>query len=196
MLSFNRKKHQEFEVLVKPHLDALFRLAFRLTGSRDQSEDLVQETVVKIYERQHELAALQRPGAWLAKVLYNLFVDIRRREKRSPVSLVADLTGDSAQVISLDSFPMEQRSPEQDIDQGQFTHKLVHALEQLSEEQRVALMLYEVEGYSLTEIEQITDVPVGTLKSRLHRARNQLKTLFDQGTDDGLASCREVGEQQ
>lgn len=182
--------------MVKPHLDSLYRLAYRLTGSRDQSEDLVQETVVKIYARQHELADLQRPGAWLAKVLYNLFVDLRRREKRSPVSLAGDLSGDSAQVIHLDTFPADQMGPEQDIERGQFMQKLARALDQLSEAQRVAVMLYEVEGYSLPEIEKITDVPVGTLKSRLHRARNQLKTLFDQGTNDGFASCRGVGEKR
>ncbi len=181
---------------MKPHMEALYRLAFRLTGTRDRSEDLVQETVVKIYARQHELAALQRPGAWLAKVLYNLFVDQRRREKRSPVSLIGDLGGESAQVINLDAFPSSQASLEQDIDQGQFMHKLANALKQLSEDQRIALMLYEVEGYSLPEIEQITEVPVGTLKSRLHRARNQLKTLFDQGTEDALTSCKGLGDKQ
>lgn len=191
-----RKKHQEFDKVIRPHLDKLYRLAYRLSGSRDQAEDLVQETVIRIYPKQHELKALDKPGSWLAKVLYNLFVDWKRREQRSPVLVNSEVAEDEgAQVINLDFTPVRQNSLEFSVDKGQFTSRLLKALEKLSEEQRLALMLYEVEGYTLPEIEEITNVPVGTLKSRLFRARSQLKTLFNQGTDDTAQACQEVGDQ-
>lgn len=194
MSVFKSNKQQDFEKLVRPHLHAMYRLAFRLTGSRDRSEDLVQETVAKIYPRQHELAKLDNPGSWLAKVLYHLFIDLRRREQRSPVVNITDLGEDSAQIINLDIFPGQQSSVENAIEQGQFIQRLDSALGQLNEDQRMALMMYEVEGYSLGEIEEITDVPVGTLKSRLHRARIQLKSLFIEGTDHAEDSCKEIGD--
>ena len=170
----NAEQNLNFERIVRPHFDRLYRLAWRLTGNKAEAEDLFQELLVKAYGLLDDLVAIEEPGSWLSRVMYNLFVDQHRRYPRQRMHLVdeghlpgaglADLAGD------LD--------PVTDIERLENLMRLDAALGQLSEEHRLIVLLHDTEGYKLKEIQDITGVPVGTIKSRLHRARARLRDIL------------------
>ncbi len=161
---------EAFERVVAPQVDSLYRLAYRLTGHRHDAEDLVQDLLVRLYPRCAELANLDEPRTWLARSLYNLFVDGLRSRQRSPIGL-ADYSSEEL----LGSMADTTATPEMRTEQHLLERRLVEALATLNEDQRLVVALHDMEGYTLTELEHILATPLGTLKSRLHRARESLK---------------------
>lgn len=162
-----------FAAMLQVHLGRLRRLALVLTENSDDAEDLLQDVMLKLYKRRREVAAVRDLSTWLNRVLYNHFIDDRRREKRRPLQLVGapeDLDAGA---------PNESREPLRDTLCADRDRRLHAAVSTLSAEQRLVLLLHDSQGYRLTEIHQLTDVPLGTLKSRLHRARQRLRALLD-----------------
>lgn len=170
-----------FEHLVRPHFDRLFRLAWRLAGSKADAEDLFQELLIKAFGKLDELVNIDQPGPWLCRVMYNLYVDDRRRFARQRIHTVEEghLPGDGLAGLPGPDDPVYNN---QRIEQLQ---RLDKALAQLSDEHRLVVLLHDTEGYKLTEIQDLTGVPVGTVKSRLHRARARLRDIL---TADGTFS--------
>jgi RNA polymerase sigma-70 factor (ECF subfamily) len=168
-------RESAFEVLIRPHLKPLYRVAYRLTGRREDAEDLVQELLVKLYGRRREVEAIDRLRPWLLRVLYCQFIDNHRRHSRSPLHLVADQGG---AVDPLDSLAAPEPDPEAMTAQAAETRALLAAIARLSEDHRIVIGLHDVEGYTLEEIQPMLDCPIGTLKSRLHRARARLRELL------------------
>ena len=168
----------EFETLLRPQLDRLYRLAYRLTGSVSDAEDLVQDVLVKLYPRRTELSSIADLAPWLGRVLYNQFVDQTRRYRSQRLKVVVDSDAPGADWTAPEPTPEQEALRSFDISQVR------SALRKLSEDHRVALLLHDGEGYSLQEIQTVTGVPVGTLKSRLHRGRARLRDLLaEEGTD-------------
>jgi RNA polymerase sigma-70 factor (ECF subfamily) len=170
-----------FERVVRPHFDRLYRLAWRLTGSKAEAEDLFQELLIKAFGMLDQVVKIEEPGSWLCRVMYNLFVDQHRRFTRQRMHLVDEghLPGEGLVGLAGDSDPVAD---------NERLEKLKHldaALAQLSEEHRIIVLMHDTEGYKLTEIEEITGTPVGTIKSRLHRARARLRQIL---TEDGTFS--------
>jgi RNA polymerase sigma-70 factor (ECF subfamily) len=163
-----------FEKLVKPHLERLHRLAWRLTGSRPEAEDLFQDVLVKAFDRLSELALLADPGPWLARVMYNHFIDNRRQFARRRLVSIEESQLPGASIESLSG----ELDPVRDAERRQRIAQLDRALSALSDDYRLVLLMHDVEGYKLTEIQDITGHPVGTVKSRLHRARARLRDLL------------------
>lgn len=175
-----------FTALVTPHFDRLYRLAFRLTGRRADAEDLLQDVLTKLYDRRRELSSIRDLAPYLGRVMFNQFVDDRRRYRRLPLRLVAD-DADPAALAAEDS------NPEQSAERDRSRRALEAALARLSEEHRIVVLLADAEGYRLTEIEALTGVALGTLKSRLHRARARLREMLaEEGTFSTAASCRSL----
>jgi RNA polymerase sigma-70 factor (ECF subfamily) len=170
-----------FERLVRPHFDRLFRLAWRLTGSKADAEDLFQELLIRAFGKLDELVGVENPGPWLCRVMYNLFVDERRRFARQRMHTVDEghLPGDG-----LAGLPGPD-DPSYDRQRIETLERLDKALAQLSDEHRLVVLLHDTEGYKLTEIQELTGTPVGTIKSRLHRARARLRDIL---TADGTIS--------
>lgn len=188
ILRFQRRaSSSEFENLLRPHVEYLYRLAYRFTGGAADAEDLVQDVLVKLYPRCAELAKVEQLRPWLARVLYRQFVDAVRRQARAPVvDPVSGADGDDP----MDQFPAEQEGPEEQAARNLSHPHILRALMQLNAEQRAVLTLHDVEGYSLEELEPILDVPLGTLKSRLHRARQRLRGLLSM---EPFAGAERVG---
>lgn len=167
-------QQHNFERLVRPHFDRLYRLAWRLTSNRPGAEDLFQELLVKAWSKMDDLVTIEEPGSWLSRVMYNLFIDERRRFARERMRLVQEqqLPGEG-----LADFAGEN-SPVRDAERLEQLKNLDKALSMLSEEHRVIVLLHDTEGYKLTEIHELMSIPVGTVKSRLHRARARLREIL------------------
>jgi RNA polymerase sigma factor (sigma-70 family) len=169
----------EFERLLREHIPALYRSAYRWTGAVDRAEDLVQQLLLRLYPRLAELRELDQLRPWVLRVMYRIFVDQLRRERSSPVQFGADADADDEGSASendawLDPGPGPQDLVEQEITQ----ERLLRAWERLGEEHRVVLAMHDIEDYTLPELAQIMEIPLGTLKSRLHRARARLRELL------------------
>lgn len=178
---------KRFEKLIQPHLKQLYRLAWRFTGNKDDAEDLVQDLLLKLYPRLDELEKLDKPAPWLAKVLYRQYVDSYRSRQRSPL----EFTENEAELYATHEDPSP--SPAQAVQAGQMVSHLQQALDRLNEEQRMVVLLHDVEGYTLQEIGDIQGVTTGTIKSRLHRARNKLQELLtDTEPSPGDSRVKEV----
>lgn len=164
---------QSFDELIRPHYDALYRIAVRLTGSRHDAEDLVQETCIRAYRHIRRVATLDNPRTWLICILRRLFIDLTRRHDRKFRDALADPF--LADVASNDPGPAES------VEAALISRRVVQALGKLGSEQRMLLILHDVEGYSLGELETIMEIKLGTLKSKLHRARVRLGRLLNSG---------------
>src|SRR6266513_472020 len=171
-----RPPELNFEDLLRPQVEYLYRLAWRFTGSVADAEDLVQDVLLKLYPRTRELLDIERLRPWLAKVLYRQYIDFFRKRARSPlVELAADSEGEDD---PLDTLPALEDGPEDHAERSRLRERILAALERLSPEQRAVVTMHDVEGYSLEELETILETPLGTLKSRLHRARRRLRALL------------------
>ncbi len=168
------EQHLAFERLVRPHFDRLYRLAWRLTGARPEAEDLFQELLIKAFGKLDDLVVIDEPGSWLCRVMYNLFIDERRRFARRRMHTVDEghLPGEG-----LADLPGAD-DPVRDNERLEKLGQLNKALAQLSDEHRIVVLLHDTEGYKLAEIEKLTGAPLGTVKSRLHRARARLREIL------------------
>ena len=173
--------NQTFEKLVRPHFDRLYRLAYRLTGRKAEAEDLFQELLIKAFGKLDDLVTIDEPGSWLSRVMYNLFIDQQLRFARSRMHTVEEgfLPADG-----LDGFASDQ-DPVRDNQRLEKLKMLDLALAKLSNEHRIVVLLHDTEGYKLKEIQELTGTPVGTVKSRLHRARARLREIL---TNEGTFS--------
>lgn len=169
----------EFDQLLREHVPVLYRSAYRWTGSADRAEDLVQELLVRLYPKLDELRLLDRVRPWVLRVMYRIFVDQLRRERSSPVQFGADSLDDvGAGEEDDDRFTDPSAGPPQLVEQQLTQERIAAAWVHLGEEHRVVLAMHDIEDYSLPELSQIMDIPLGTLKSRLHRARAKLRELL------------------
>ena len=188
ILPFRKQRETlpSFDSLVSPYLDHLYRLAYRFCGNQHDAEDLVQDLLVKLYPRHAEVAKVEKLRPWLATTLYRMFIDGTRRKARSRLELIDDETS------FYDSVATADERPDQSLAREQLGTQMQAAFEQLSDEHRVLITLHDIEGYRLVELEEMLDVPLGTLKSRMHRARARMRErLADtidsvtEGTADG-----------
>jgi len=171
-----RASDSGFDALVRTHYEPLFRVAYRLTHSPQDAEDLVQETLIRAYRNSARVAELDNPRTWLLCVMRNLFIDQTRRsdwQKLDPIDEGAQIR------LSNDGpGPMELAESEQ------MARRIESSWRKLGREHRMLLALHDVEGYSLAELQEITGLKIGTLKSRLHRARVKLGRMLQ--SQDGF----------
>ena len=169
----------EFERLLRGHVPALYRAAYRWTGAVDRAEDLVQQLLVHLYPRLAELRDLDQLRPWALRVMYRIFVDQLRRARSSPVQFGADPLGEGESPAGEDEVWLDPAPGPQELTERELTQeRVLRAWEQLGEEHRAVLSMHDIEDYTLPELAQIMDIPLGTLKSRLHRARARLRELL------------------
>ncbi|MEJ2087480.1 MAG: RNA polymerase sigma factor [Gammaproteobacteria bacterium] len=183
------QERDSFSKQIEPHFDRLFRLAYRLTGSRSDAEDLLQDVMIQLYEQRDALAAVTDLSPWLSRVLYTRFVDNHRARQRRPLTLVGD--DEDALGVTDTTDPAAMASA------GENAARLERALARLSDDHRVLVLMHDAEGYTLAEIADITDTPVGTLKSRLSRARARIRELlWDVSEAPDAAAAQPASAQQ
>ncbi len=146
-----RPPESNFEDLLRPQVEYLYRLAWRFTGSVADAEDLVQDVLIKLFPRTQELLEIERLRPWLARVLYNQYVDSVRQRARSPI--VELVTGGENEDNPLDALPTGKDGPEENAERTGQRERILRALDRLNPEQRAVVAMHDVEGYSLEELE-------------------------------------------
>jgi RNA polymerase sigma-70 factor (ECF subfamily) len=172
-------RQDAFSELVRPLLPGLYRLAYRFTGRQHEAEDLLQELLTRLYARPERLNGIESLRPWLARALYNLFIDERRRLRRSPLGhLHSTAAGGTDEE---DEFPARSDTDLNfSTEMAQMRQHLGELVQQLPEEQREVVILHDVEGYELQEAAEILGVALGTVKSRLHRGHERLRKWLRQ----------------
>jgi RNA polymerase sigma-70 factor (ECF subfamily) len=187
---------KDFSDLAMVHMSALYTAALRLTRNPSDAEDLVQETYLKAYRAFGSFEAGTNLRAWLYKILTNTFINSYRSAKRRPeiadVEDVEDLY--MYRRLSGDQPTGLGRSAEDEVVDRFTDTEVKEAIEALPEAFRIAVLLADVEGFSYKEIADITEVPIGTVMSRIHRGRKALqKALFEFGAARGLVGVTDDG---
>ncbi len=167
------QKQEDFEEEIIPHLDALYNFALRLTSDPNDAEDLVQDTIVKAYRFFSSYEKGTNAKAWLFRILKNSYINNYRKQSKQPNQVDYDEVATFYETIRAertDTSDLEDRMFRELIDDD-----ISNALEELPEDFRTVVLLCDVEGFTYEEIANMLDVPIGTIRSRLHRGRNLLK---------------------
>jgi RNA polymerase sigma-70 factor (ECF subfamily) len=174
------KTHQEFEKLVSRTQRQAYNMAYRMTGNRDDAEDLTQEAYLRAYRSFEKYDRALPFENWFFRILSNLFVDrLRRKPKQTPLSLnqsMANADGDDDFTLEL---PDEESNPEIQLMKDVVDERIQKALAAMPEEFRNAVLLCDVEGMSYEEIAQTMGTSIGTVRSRIHRGRLMLRKYMD-----------------
>ena len=186
---------EQFEKLALEEMDTLYRVAGRLTRNPERAGDLVQETYLRAF-RSRDAFELQEHGIrpWLLRIMRNLHLSKADRDRRQPVAVdgetldtmnaSAPRPGDAAATGDLEALGPAPVLP---LDWDSLDERLKAALENLQEEYQMVLLLWAVEDLSYKEIADVLDIPIGTVMSRLHRARQKLSTqLRDYAKQEGM----------
>ena len=169
--SINNEELFEQEFL--PHADALYNFAFHLTYNEDDANDLVQETFMKAFRFIKTYDSGTNAKAWLFKILKNGFINEYRKKKKEPNKV------DYEDIIAYQDADEEKGGVafdlREDIFDDMLGDEITIALNKLPIDFKTVILLCDIEGFSYEEISKIVDIPIGTVRSRLHRARNMLK---------------------
>ncbi len=172
-----KKKQDDFRKEMLPHLEALYNFALHLANDHEDAEDLVQDTMVKAYRFFDSYEKGTNAKAWLFRILKNSFINRYRKVSKQPNQVDFD------EISSFYETVRSEQSDTTDMQEILFREMLDDevstALKKLPEDFRTVVILCDIDGFTYEEIANMLDVPIGTIRSRLHRGRNLLRSLLE-----------------
>jgi len=168
------EKHRVFEKEFMPHIDSMYNFAFRLTNDEDDANDLVQDTYLKAFRFINSFEEGTNAKAWLFRILKNSFINDFRKKSKEPSKV-------DYQDVETTYNSEEDAETTQTVDlraetvQDLIGDEIANALNSLPVDFRTVIILCDIEGFTYEEMAKILDIPIGTVRSRLHRARMLLK---------------------
>lgn len=173
MTATTADKQQEFQQEALPHMEVLYNFALRMTNNAADAEDLVQETYLKAYRFWDKYERGTNIRAWMFRILKNSYINRYRKESKAPDTVDYDEVKDFYNTIR------EEGADPNDLQETMFGNLLdddvTKAIADLPDEFRTVLILCDIEGQTYEEIAEFVDIPLGTVRSRLHRARKMLR---------------------
>lgn len=185
------KIHREFDEEITPHSDALYNFALKMTSDTDAADDLVQETLLKAFRFFDKFEKGTNAKAWLFSIMRNSYINEYRRINRQPTRVDYDdiqnfYENIKSQEIQLEHIVSDSFSNVLDDD-------LAEALDALPSDFQTIIILADIENYTYEEIAEFMSCPIGTVRSRLHRARKLLYTkLYDYANNLGYVEEEEA----
>ncbi|MDX1811814.1 MAG: RNA polymerase sigma factor [Gammaproteobacteria bacterium] len=170
-----KNNKQDFSTAIRPYIPKIKQIALKLSGNSNDAKDLIQESLIKIYPVFFNLNPDKNIAAWIARVVYNTYIDHWRKQQSQ----------NQLQVIDWQNSPELYRDMTTDIcpclllEMDEEQKRTTRALYLLKNEYRVVIILHDIEGYTIKELAGIFSEPEGTIKTRLHRGRNKLKEILN-----------------
>lgn len=168
-----REKVQIFDGEFMPHIDSMYNFAYKLTMDEEDAKDLVQDTYLKAFRFISSFEKGTNAKAWLFRILKNSFINDYRKKSKQPAKV------DYQEVETI--YNSEEADHNITVDlrsetmQNRIGDEVTNALNSLAVDFRIVIILCDLEGFTYEEMAKILDIPIGTVRSRLHRARNLLK---------------------
>jgi RNA polymerase sigma-70 factor (ECF subfamily) len=166
-----------FEMLIEAYQKKIFNLAYRMIGNYDDAGDLAQEAMIRIFKSISNFKEQSSLSTWIYRITTNVCLDeIRKKKNRKVLSLDEEIHADDGdmqrQIMSDDPLPDEL------MEKKELQQIIISAIESLPEDQRLVIMLRDIQELSYDEIARVLDCPAGTVKSRINRARFALKNVL------------------
>ncbi|MEW5842357.1 MAG: sigma-70 family RNA polymerase sigma factor [Bacteroidota bacterium] len=188
-----QQRYREFEKEAVPHMDAVYNFALRMTGDEDDADDLVQETFLKAFRFFDKFEKGTNCKAWLFRILKNSYINDYRKQTKEPDKVDYEDVQNFYENIKSDQ--VEMRHYEQDAFTNLLDDEISSAITDLPEDFRTVIILSDIEGFTYEEIADFVDIPVGTVRSRLHRARKMLYVqLYDYAKDKGFVAKKKTSK--
>ena len=167
------QRHRIFESEFLPHIDAMYNFAFRITYDEDSAKDLIQDTFYKAFKFIESFHTGTNSKAWLFRILKNSFINEFRKKNKEPV--MVDYQDVETYYNSEDVNEVMSSDLRVEALQNMIGDEVSNALNALAVDFRIVIILCDLEGFTYEEMSKILDIPIGTVRSRLHRARNLLR---------------------
>ncbi len=167
-----------FEALMEKHMGIIYNIALRMAANQDDAEDMTQEIMIKIFRSLGSFKGNSKFSTWIYRVAVNTCLDeLKKKKNKKHLSLDAEISGDDGenQIEIKDDSP----SPEKLAEQNELRDMVAAAVKLLSDEHRAVIVLRDIRGMSYSEIAGILGCSDGTVKSRISRARAQLKMILE-----------------
>lgn len=170
-----KEKNQVFQEEMLPHLDSMYNFAFRLTLDEDDAKDLVQDTYLKAFRFINSFEKGTNAKAWLFRILKNSFINDFRKKSKEPSKVDYQEVETFYNSEEFDTDFEATSDLRSEAVQDLIGDEVATAINSLEVDFRIAIILCDIEGFTYEEMAKILDIPIGTVRSRLHRARGLLK---------------------
>lgn len=165
-----------FELLIKDYQVYAYNIAYRMMGNEEDAKDAAQEALIKVYKSIHKFKETSSFSTWLYRIVMNTCKDELKKRKEKVLSLDKEMETDDGKMSR--EIGDESLNPSKIVERNEVSHVVQEAINTLPDANKMVIVLRDIQGLSYEEISQVIKEPVGTVKSRISRGRNQLKKIL------------------